>query len=512
MKVISRLIKNSWEKILALVGALFVLLPVSPLNMPYTFRDSGVFLYFGWRILNGELPYRDIWDHKPPVIFYINALGLWLGDGSRWGVWLIELVALFFAAYISYFLVKKIFGALPAALSLLIWLLSLTPLLQGGNFTTEYALILQFAALWLVYHADHSPNQLRFYFLIGLLGGISFFTKQTTIGVWLAIALYLTIQRLITRQILQWAREIFSILLGGVFVIAFIAAFWGVQGALPQLWDAAFAYNFVYSSYGPNGLAVRVDSVLQGLKPFLRTRILHIALLGYAGAVAYLLFKRKDMEKASPLLFIALLDFPVELMLIGTPRKTYPPYYITALPALAVLSGMAFWMVFDWVSRWKIPAKLNYIFAVGLAGFLVYSSFYNYVNQLYTYRKQTKNEAIINYIIENTTPTDTVLLWGAETSINYFSGRKSPTRYVYQYPLHKEGYTNETIINRFLDDVIQNQPKLIIDTRSQDPLYGFPLSSDEIAGKTAYLEMHYCHVQQVDEWIIYEYFESGCEP
>jgi hypothetical protein len=385
-------------------------------------------------------------------------------------------------------------------------------LLQGGNFTTEYALLFQFAALWLVYHADRSPHPLRIYFLIGLLGGISFFTKQTTIGVWLAIALYLTIQRLWARQIMQWAREMYYIFLGGALMITFVAVFWGAQGALQQFWDAAFVYNFVYASYGSNGLAVRVDAVIQGLKPLLRTRILHIALVGYVGALAYLLFKRKDMEKMSPLILIALLDFPIELMLIGTPRKTYPPYYITVLPALAVLSGMAFWMLFDWFSRWKVSIKLSYVVAFGLAGFLVYESYFGYWDHLYTYRQHTKNVAMVNYIKKNTSPADTILLWGAEESINFFSVRRSPTRYVYQYPLHKEGYTNEEMVNDFLDDLIQNRPKLIIDTRSQDPLYGFPISSGEIVEKTDYLERHYCQVQQVDEWIVYEYSEPGCEP
>jgi hypothetical protein len=107
MKFIQTLIEKTWEKLLVLFGALFVLLPVSPLNMPFTFRDSGVFLYLGWRILNGELPYRDIWDHKPPVIFYLNALGLAISGNSRWGVWAVELAFLFAVAFIGYLLIKK---------------------------------------------------------------------------------------------------------------------------------------------------------------------------------------------------------------------------------------------------------------------------------------------------------------------------------------------------------------------------------------------------------------------
>ena len=67
-----------------------ILLPESPLFKPYLERDSGVFHYIGWLITQGKIPYRDVWDHKPPVIFFINALGLLLAGGSRWGVWGLE--------------------------------------------------------------------------------------------------------------------------------------------------------------------------------------------------------------------------------------------------------------------------------------------------------------------------------------------------------------------------------------------------------------------------------------
>lgn len=70
-----------FEKALILVGVLLVLVPINPINMPLTHRDSGVFLYTGWRILNGEIPYLHVWDHKPPVIFILNALGLFIGGG-----------------------------------------------------------------------------------------------------------------------------------------------------------------------------------------------------------------------------------------------------------------------------------------------------------------------------------------------------------------------------------------------------------------------------------------------
>src|SRR5512143_2942089 len=81
---------------LALVGLiiLVVLLLFSPINTPILARDEGVFVYVGRAILEGKIPYRDVWDHKGPLIYYINALGLWIGPNSLWGIWLIESVLL----------------------------------------------------------------------------------------------------------------------------------------------------------------------------------------------------------------------------------------------------------------------------------------------------------------------------------------------------------------------------------------------------------------------------------
>ena len=70
-----------------------LILPSNPLDrLPG--RDNGVFLYGGQQILLGKIPYLDFWDHKGPLIHYINALGLYLGNGYRWGVWGIEFIFL----------------------------------------------------------------------------------------------------------------------------------------------------------------------------------------------------------------------------------------------------------------------------------------------------------------------------------------------------------------------------------------------------------------------------------
>src|SRR5690606_34163698 len=45
--------------------------------------DATLFAYGGRLVRAGYIPYRDFWDNKPPLIFYIEALGYWV-FGSTW--------------------------------------------------------------------------------------------------------------------------------------------------------------------------------------------------------------------------------------------------------------------------------------------------------------------------------------------------------------------------------------------------------------------------------------------
>src|SRR5215212_5827918 len=79
--------RNFLSPILAsALGTIIALFPSNPNNMTLPSRDSGVFLYLGLRFLNGDIPYRDVWDHKPPLIYFVDALGLIITPHALWGV------------------------------------------------------------------------------------------------------------------------------------------------------------------------------------------------------------------------------------------------------------------------------------------------------------------------------------------------------------------------------------------------------------------------------------------
>ena len=79
---------------LLFAAGLFVFLfscTTSPLyeHHPFWFYgDSGVFQEIGVCLLQGGTPYVDLFDHKGPVLWFIQALGKWIN--SQWGILLLQ--------------------------------------------------------------------------------------------------------------------------------------------------------------------------------------------------------------------------------------------------------------------------------------------------------------------------------------------------------------------------------------------------------------------------------------
>jgi hypothetical protein len=502
-----KLIERIWDKLLVFCGVLFVLRPTSPWNMPLTYRDSGVFLYAGWRILNGEIPYRDFWDHKPPVIFYLNALGQLITKDSRWGVWLLEFIVVFFAAYIGFRLVRKFLGPYPAVFSLFLWLLTLAFVIEGGNLTTEYVLLLQFAVLWLIFDGDKPDFPKWRWFLVGILGGLAFFTKQTTIGIWIAIVLYLTIQRLYSRQAKRWIKEILLIAAGGLMTCAGIVAFFAFNSALEQFWSAAFQFNFIYSS-SVGGMENRLKPILEGLGDLKGVGIFQFATIGYIIGL-FVFFKKNILRNGLPLLAVGLIALPVEWILISIQGRIVSHYLMTLLPVLALFSGITFWVLFSWLLSWKLSRLGQLLFLFGMAGIFIWGTYISYKKQIIAYR-EVRDTSTIDYIKSVSSPDDPVLIMGAETYLNYFSQRKSPTRFVYQYPLYEEGYVSESMILEFLTDIIENQNALILVPGNSPSLdFNFPIQTDAVDKQIKKLQSQYQAIDNFNGWTIFRQTESN---
>jgi 4-amino-4-deoxy-L-arabinose transferase-like glycosyltransferase len=474
------------DSILIVVSALVVLLPISPFVLPLAGRDSGVFMYIGWRILHGEVPYLHLWDHKPPVIFYLNALGLGLSGDSPWGVWSIELAALVLATGLGFRLVKRVFGVQAAVASLGLWLATLILVVEGGNRVTEYTLPLQFACLWLAAGLDETRHGARRIFAIGLLCALIFWTKQNAAGIGIAIALYLIISRLAARQWGRLGRDLAALAAGFALLSTVVVAYFAARGALFHLWDAAFVYNLIYAVHGPSGLLENLGSAT---RPLFLTGLLPLALIGYGVTVWGWLSRAAFFQAHRALLSVGLIGLPIELLLFNLSGRSYAHYAMALLPLLALFAGLAVWAITERLAKAKVHDTA--LWGAALVVLLVLAGARHYAarDQIATFRTGAQVSSIVE---QATIPGDTVLLWGAETRINFFSRRASPSRFSYQFPLYHPAYTDERLILEFLDAILDQRPRVIVDTGNPaTPIFDFPITTPAIERKIEAIQAIY---------------------
>ncbi len=99
-----------------------VLLPNHPAGRDPA-EDAGVFFYAAQRLLDGGAPYRDIWDHKPPGVYFVDAVGIALA--GRTGVWFVQVAFLVAAVLLGYRALRREFRATAAFVGSFAWLAAL---------------------------------------------------------------------------------------------------------------------------------------------------------------------------------------------------------------------------------------------------------------------------------------------------------------------------------------------------------------------------------------------------
>jgi len=495
----------------------FILYP-SHINHPT--RDSGVFLYEGAEFLRGSIPYKDMWDHKPPMINFINALGLYISNGALWGVVAVQYVVLLCSFILGFLFLKRAFGFFPAVFGSFGWALSFIGVFEGGNFTEEYALVCQFLSLYIFVRAQRRGGY-RFSEGVwtGILFALSFMLKQNLIGVWLAIGFYLLVKHISAKNWRGLLKDYSAIAIGFLSVIAAIIYYFWSNHALAEFWDVAFRYNFIYSS--STSILQRLRTVVAGA--FYVTWFPFLA-MGWIYAAGVLIKSFRSQTGApSALAGLAVILFPVEILLTSVSGYKFPHYFIAWLPVTAILLSYCGRLLLDIETgmgehgKKILTAKRWVVFLFCL---ILLDKSIVFLKSLYLTQYKQVNEPeweIVHFIRERVDPEDYVLVWGHDGDINYLTQTRSPSRFFMQYGLLTENYATPELVKEFIESVRKNRPKYIIDS----PNIVFPpigkerrdhwTAGSEEKEKTAdsfeaffeFVDENYTVCRQIDDWIVY---------
>ena len=213
-------------------------------------QDSCIFKTMGLAILQGKTPYVDFFDHKGPILYFINALGEWLIPG-RLGIFILQVIGL---SITLFFLDKTARLFLRSDVSFLVVLFSLfilAGLYQEGNQCEEWELPAIAIGIYLAtsFFSYLNYHSLRFYSIIwGLCFGYVFFIRPNDAvsqfgGIMLGVLAYLVSVKEHRKVVLS----VFCFVSSFICVSLPILLFFASRNALPDLYYGLIQHNAQYS-------------------------------------------------------------------------------------------------------------------------------------------------------------------------------------------------------------------------------------------------------------------------
>lgn len=461
-----------WQRYLIAAAALLVIGAYLPLRRNYyPSHDYSIFAYIGKRILAGGLPYVDAWDHKPPLIFYLNALGLWLANGNLVGIWVLEIVFVIGAALLMFALLRSSFNEWAALAAALGAVLHLARLLDFGNYTEEFAFLFQVAAVVLWMRTKNGGSFGR-WAGSGVLMGLAFSLKPTLIGAWGGIGVMTLLDAFFLAEFPKETRFAPLIRQFGGLILGFIAVnlvwigYFSAHGALGDYFSGAFTYNWLYAvKSGASRWATgwTTWTFLPSLSPFMA-----YGALCWLAAVWRLLTQWRRGELAAfvrgnRLAAWAALTLPIEVFLAGLSGMNYQHYFIPLMLSYSILIAAGMTWAWSWLSA-RIPKMER--FAAPVLTLLVLAAslpMARMIAETYQARNPSAMTRTGDFLREATDPDDRVMIWGGSAAPYLLADRISPSRFFIVKSLYDfAAEVGESRWEIFLSEMAANPPKFIV--------------------------------------------------
>lgn len=212
--------------------------------------DPHTMFTVGKGILQGMLPYRDIFEQKGPVLLLLHSLGVLISFSDLIGIWLLEIVSCFFFLVFSWRIIKMRIGEKALPLIPLTALAAFTSLaFEQGDSAEEFCLPLLAYGLWVGYKAlcrEDLPES-REWFLVGVTSACVLWMKYSMLGFYLGWILSVFLSARKFGRGMDVLKGIGLIAAGVASVSLPILIWFSAEGGLSDLFEVYFYENmFLY--------------------------------------------------------------------------------------------------------------------------------------------------------------------------------------------------------------------------------------------------------------------------
>lgn len=457
--------------------------------------DAVLFAYYGKRMVAGQQLYVDLWDNKPPGIFWMDALSLGLAHGSYAGIVVACSLAVLGSCVLFFAIARRLFNLQVAAIGTVLAALymNLYYYRVGSNRPSTFYIFFELCVMFF-YCRSFGSGASRWRNMTGAgvcaLAALCF--RQTACAASAAIVVHQVFLLLTGRRTREAFFGVVRAYLGG-FILAAIAVvliLWWTSD-LSDAWHAVVASNVGYFSASKQSQPI---PVVYGWNE--HVEVLGLPMIIAAAAIFYESVSRPlvgaaparsgtgETPPAPFILLAAWLLVAVYLALIG-PHGALR-YYAVALPPLVMVATHGVWLLLRREGSDHHP-RFHVVLILLWFGYLVVPaikhqlSFANVAKfQRFDERATLRHASTIEAIEQYTAPDDPIFVWGYAPQVYWSTNRPQAQRYILMTLIDQWGTAAQPYVDEVIRDLKNDPPNAIVVSRAEMGTFERPPDDDAI--------------------------------
>ena len=461
-------------------------------------RDEGEYLCVADSILHGGVPYREVWDNKGALLYFIYAFIIKLTNRSLVGFRIFTAIWVACTVILIFFFGKKLHNRTCGVMAALFFIaITSHPSYIVGGLAAHPEIFFILPVLGGAYIVLFSQWAGMNIFLSGVLFGLAFNIKTISVFDFAAFLLIIVLmQKEDGKTFSEMPKALFAFSGGFIIPMLAVAGYFQYKGCLGDLFSAYFTSGLQYVFRAP-GWHAFIYKILRFTK-FISFEFWSMLIFAFTALISYALGFYGKNEKIKYLLIWAVFVF----FGITIHRGFWPHTFIQALPAVSLLGAFCVSTMFSLRPDRKIHLFLCLYLAISLT---IFSNPRSVLRWALTDRKAECKETcykVAGYLKKDLSPEDYIFVCNDITIVYFLTEAKIPTRYPYtDLMINGAIYGYKWI--KTVDEV-----KKALD---KNPAYIIFYKNDVIITKYAdvylqdYLKQHYVFAAVIDGCYIYTY-------
>lgn len=465
--------------------------------MPFTrdgviSTDTGVWLQIAKEITEGRMAYRDLFDHKGPLLFLLYSVFFRIGGIT--GVWFLQCAFLAVVLAAGYQCARKISSNhIVCAYAVMCAMLGRS-IFGGEDFPIEeVALPFIMVSLYIFVSYFCDPDRTikkKEILLLGFCMGCVLCLRPNMIALWMVFVPAVFLELLYHRRYQELWSCAGCFLAGLLLILALVGGWLWYHGALQSCWEDSIRFNFLY--VGQSDVQARIEVLGEFFFHPLQFVCVCFSIL--------MLAVRKDdrILYGTNLLYMIL-----NVILASMSGVNYHNYEIALLPGLVLpfAGGLdCLWGCLEQAEkRWR-PAEPFWIMSLCL--FVLFGSnggvhgLRRIMNNINVSEEEGKNLELMEYVRQSTQKEDRIAVVGNSVYVYLGADRCSATEFLYTRPICD---LSEELGERFMSQMEAAVPPLVVFEQRwfEEP----PGYRDKMI---KLLEEHYVSTMETDSFIVYE--------